>query len=173
MQSLGPFIGLLLNRPEKVQRKDGVPVNLHITNNPWKELKLTAQLFFSRDFLLIVPLIGQAVYTEAVMFTFESLWLSVRARALGSFLSGIVAIAAGNVLGVVLDQEKLSLKFRARSTFITILGLQGAWWIWATVLVTRYNVTKPNYDWVDDGFGRTFALFLFWVAGFQLNYMYL
>ena len=28
------------------------------------------------------------------------MWFSVRARALGSFLSGIVAVTAGNMLGV-------------------------------------------------------------------------
>jgi ABC-type nickel/cobalt efflux system permease component RcnA len=113
------------------------------------------------------------VYTEAVMFTFESLWLSVRVRALGSLLSGIVAIIAGNLLGAFLDRKAWSLKTRARGAFIVILGLQGAWWIWATILVTDYHKSKPTFDWVDPGFGKTFALFLFWVVGFQLNYMYL
>jgi MFS family permease len=173
LQALGPFAGLLLNKPSKVQRSDGVPVKLAITNDSWYEIKAVTKLFFSRNFLLIVPLIAQGVYTEAVMFTFESLWLSVRARALGSFLSGIVAIIAGNILGAFLDRKKWSLKTRARGAFFTILGLQGAWWVWATVLVTDYHRTKPTYDWVDAGFGKTFALFLFWVAGFQLNYMYL
>jgi hypothetical protein len=53
------------------------------------------------------------------------------------------------------------------------LGLQGAWWIWATILTTDFRRNKPTYDWVDKGFGKGFALFLLWVAGFQLNYMYL
>jgi hypothetical protein len=39
--------------------------------------------------------------------------------------------------------------------------------------VTEYHRTLPTYDWTDAGFGRGFALYLFWVAGFQLNYMYL
>lgn len=30
----------------------------------------------------------------------HSVWFSVRVRALGSFLSGIVAITSGNILGV-------------------------------------------------------------------------
>ncbi|KAE8440799.1 hypothetical protein EG329_006577 [Mollisiaceae sp. DMI_Dod_QoI] len=173
LQALGPFAGLLLNKPEKVQRTDGVPVKLAITGNAGAELKANAKLFFSRNFLLIVPLIAQGVYTEAVMFTFESLWFSVRARALGSFLSGIVAIIAGNLLGAFLDRKQISLKWRARGAFFVILGLQGVWWVWATVLVTDFRKTKPSYDWVDAGFGKGFALFLLWVAGFQLNYMYL
>lgn len=146
---------------------------MSIPNGVWKELKLTAQHFFSRDFLLIVPLIGQGVYTEAVMFTYQSLWFSVRARALGSFLSGIVAIIAGNLLGAFLDRQTISLKIRARGSFFTVLALQGGWWIWATILVTQFHKTKPTHDWVDPDFGKSFALFLFWVAGFQLNYLYL
>lgn len=173
LQALGPLMGLLVNKPSQVQRKDGVRVDMSITNGSLRELQLTAKLFFSKEFLLIVPLIGQGVYTEAVMFTYESLWFSVRARALGSFLSGIVAVVAGNLLGAFLDQQKLTLKTRARGSFFTVLGLQGAWWIWATVLVTDFNRTKPTYDWVDPGFGRAFVLFLLWVAGFQLNYLYL
>jgi hypothetical protein len=146
---------------------------MDIVQSSWLEMKATTKLFFSKEFLLVVPLIGQAVYTEAVMFTFSSLWLSVRARSLGSFLSGIVAIATGNALGAYLDRTSICLKTRARTAFVVVVVLQGAWWIWATVLVTDYHKTNPNYDWVDRGFGRTFALFLFWVAGFQLNYMYL
>lgn len=173
LQALGPFAGLLLNPPSKVQRTDGVPVRLSVTDSNWQEIKATTKLFCSRNFLLITPLIAQAVYSEAVMFTYQSLWFSVRVRALGSFLSGLVAMAAGNVLGGFLDSKRISLRNRSRGAFLTILGLQGGWWIWATILVTDFRITKPTYDWVDPGFGKGFALFLFWVAGFQLNYMFL
>lgn len=173
LQALGPFAGLLLNPPSKVQRTDGVPVRLSVTGSNWQEIKATAKLFCSRKFLLITPLIAQAVYSEAVMFTYQSLWFTVRVRALGSFVSGLVAMMAGNILGGFLDSKKISLRNRSRGAFLTILGLQGGWWIWATILVTDFYITRPTYDWVDPGFGKGFALFLFWVAGFQLNYMFL
>ncbi len=173
LQALGPFAGLLLNTPKQVQRSDGVQVQLAITGSAKTEMKLNTQLFFSKKFLLVIPLIAQGVYTEAVMFTFQSLWFSVRARALGSFLSGLVAIAVGNLLGAFLDRKGISLKRRARGAFVVILVLQGAWWIWATVLVTDFHTRKPTYDWADPGFGKGFTLFLLWVAGFQLNYMFL
>ena len=173
LQALGPFAGLLLNRPEQVEREDGVPVRLQITESPLVELKETAKLFFSKNFLLIVPLISQAVYSEAVTFTYQSLWFTVRVRALGSFLSGIVALLAGNLLGAFLDYTKLRLHTRARWAFFVIFGLQGAWWIWATILVTDFRKTQPTYDWVDPGFGRGFALFLFLIIGFQIQYLYL
>lgn len=173
LQALGPFTGLLLNKPSKVQRKDGIPVQLHVNNSVAYELKATAKLFFNRKFLVIVPFICQAVYTEAVMFSYQGLWFSVRARALGSFLSGIIALIIGNLLGAFLDTKSISLKTRTRAAFFFVVAWQGMCWIWATVNTTEFNKTNPTYDWLDPGFGKAFALFLFWVAGFQLNYMYL
>ncbi|KAJ5651227.1 uncharacterized protein N7484_004950 [Penicillium longicatenatum] len=173
LQALGPFAGLLLNSPSRVQRKDGVPVRLRVDNSVGFEIKQMIKLFLNRKFLLIIPFVCQAVYTEAVMFSYEDLWLSVRARALGSFLSGVIALIAGNILGSFLDNKSISLKTRTRSAFFFVVGWQGLCWIWATVNTTEFNKTNPVYDWVDPGFGKAFALFLFWVAGFQLNYMYL
>ena len=109
---------------------------------------------------------------------------------MGSFLSGIVAVIAGNILGVSalpsksrtegltgsqywLDRTKINLRTRARSAFFVVSILQGGWWIWATVLATRFRRTQPTYDWSDNGFGAAFALFLFLVIGFQINYLFL
>ena len=72
LQVCGPFAALLLNEPHNVQRTDGLKVHLAIVESPWYEIKATSKLFFSQNFLLIVPVIGQAIYTEPVMFTFES-----------------------------------------------------------------------------------------------------
>lgn len=137
-----------------------------------------------------------------------AVYFSVRARALCSFLSGIVAIISGNILGVsrsttclkgplwpvivssrlsnpdvmtrdltqpqaYLDHTRLSLKTRARGAFYLTQTLQCGWYIWATVLATHFRNTSPTYDWTDSGFGSPFALFLFLVIGFQLNYLYL
>ncbi|OGE53998.1 hypothetical protein PENARI_c007G01066 [Penicillium arizonense] len=173
LQALGPFAGLLLSTPAKVQRKDGIQVQLQVTNSIGFELKSMVKLFISQKFSLIIPLICQAVYTEAVMFSYEGLWFSVRARALGSFLSGVIALIIGNLLGAFLDTKRISLKARTRYAFFFVVAWQGMCWIWASVVTTEFNKTNPIYDWTDPGFGRAFVLFLFWVAGFQLNYMYL
>ncbi|KAH7067931.1 major facilitator superfamily domain-containing protein [Paraphoma chrysanthemicola] len=173
LQCIGPVVGLFLNRPSQVQRKDGKKVVLAILENPGFELKETTRLFFTKRFLLIVLWIGQAVFAEAVFFTYLALWFSVRARALGSFLSGIIAVICGNLLGQYLDRTKLSLRFRARSAFWVIVVLQGAWWLWATILVTEFKSSQPTYDWASPGFGRGFAVFIFLTAGFQMNYLFL
>lgn len=101
------------------------------------------------------------------------MWFSVRARALGSFLSGIIAVTCGNLLGSYLDRINIPLRTRTRSTFSVIVVLQGAWWLWATILVTEFRDSQPTYDWVSPGFGRAFAVFIFLTAGFQLNYLFL
>ncbi|KAI9172801.1 MFS transporter [Paramyrothecium foliicola] len=172
IQAVGPLVALLLNKPEQVERTDGVAVKLSIAESPWTEIKNTTKLFFTKRFLLLVLFIGQAVFAEAVFFTYLSLWFSVRARALGSFLSGIVAVTGGNILGVWLDRTSISLQKRARGAFWTIIVLQGAWWTWATVLVTRFRNTQPTYDWASENFGAAFAVFIFLTLGFQLNYMF-
>ncbi|KAI1206906.1 major facilitator superfamily domain-containing protein [Annulohypoxylon truncatum] len=170
LQSSGTLVALLLSNPSQVQRPNGTPVQLTILDNPWKEFKTTTKTFVTKKFLLIILWIGQGVYAEAVFFTYNSLWFSVRARALGSFLSGIVAVICGNLLGLWLDQHQISLKTRSRRAFAVIMTLQGAWWLWLTINVTEYRRTQPLFDWVDPGFGRAFAVFVFLVAGFQLNY---
>ncbi|OAF99392.1 uncharacterized protein CC84DRAFT_1232841 [Paraphaeosphaeria sporulosa] len=173
LQAAGPFVALLLNRPSKVQRKDGKKVELAILKDPWFEIKETTREFFTKNFLLIVLWIGQAVFSEAVFFTYLALWFSVRARALGSFVSGLVAVTCGNLLGWYLDNSRLSLRTRARTAFTVIVVFQGACWIWITVLVTRFRHTHPTYDWGSPGFGNAFAVFVLLTAAFQINYLFL
>ncbi|KAJ4377229.1 hypothetical protein N0V83_000052 [Neocucurbitaria cava] len=173
LQCIGPVVALFLNRPKKVQRKDGKKVQLAILENPWFEIKETTRLFFTKRFLLILLWIGQAVFSEAVFFTYLALWFSVRARALGSLLSGIIAVTCGNLLGAYLDRTSIALRIRARTTFWGIVVVQGAWWLWATVLVSEFRKTQPTYDWVDAGFGRAFGVFILLTVGFQMNYLFL
>ncbi|KAI5456904.1 major facilitator superfamily domain-containing protein [Mariannaea sp. PMI_226] len=173
LQAAGPLVALLLNRPEHVERKDGKKVELHIAKDPWFEIKKTTQLFFTKRFLLILLFIGQAVFAEAVFFTYLAEWFTVRSRALGSFLAGIIAVTCGNVLGLWLDRTSITLKVRARAAFWLIVILQGGWWTWATINVTKFNRSSPIYDWSSSGFGAAFAIFIFLSIGFQINYLYL
>ncbi|BGP38850.1 hypothetical protein JCM10450v2_002806 [Rhodotorula kratochvilovae] len=173
IQAVGPFTAFLLPPPHKVQRTDGLPVKLFVNNPILVELKETAKLFFSKKFLLIVPLITQAVFSESFNSTFLTLHYTVRARALGSFLSAVVCIIAGNLFGLLIDSKRLNLKQRARYSFFVVLGLQGAWWTWSIIINNEFRKTGAVYDWNDPGFGKGFGSFLFIAIGFQLNYMYL
>lgn len=72
IQAAGALVALLLNRPHHVQRQDGKKVQLTIVESPWYEIKATAKAFMRPQFLLIVLWIGQAVFSEAVYFTYLS-----------------------------------------------------------------------------------------------------
>jgi hypothetical protein len=70
LQCLGPAVGLFLTRPHKVQRRDGKKVELAILERPWYEINQMTKLFFTKKFLFILLWIGQAVFAEAVFFTY-------------------------------------------------------------------------------------------------------
>jgi MFS family permease len=72
IQAAGPLVGLFLTPPEKVERKDGKKVDLKISGSIWGELVATTKLLVSKKFLLVVLFIGQAVFAEAVFFTYLS-----------------------------------------------------------------------------------------------------
>ncbi|KAH8170328.1 major facilitator superfamily protein [Sarocladium implicatum] len=173
MQASGPIIALFLSPPEKVQREDGKKVQLSVAENPWYEIKATVKNFLRPKFLLLLVWIGQAVFSEAVYYTYIALWFSVRSRALASFISGIVAVISGNLLGQWLDSKRLSHRLKSRGAFWFIAITQGAWWVWITVNVTRFRQTRPVYDWSSPGFGAAFGVYVFLTVGFQLNYMFL
>ena len=72
LQASGPGVAMFLNRPAIVQRRDGRKVNLTIAQDPWYEIKATARLFCGKKFLSMILFIGQAVFAEAVFFTYLS-----------------------------------------------------------------------------------------------------
>ncbi|KAJ3543032.1 hypothetical protein NM208_g3790 [Fusarium decemcellulare] len=154
LQSLGPFMALLLNRPSKVQRADGKKVDLSIFDQPWQEFKATTRTFLRKEFLLLVLWIGQVCEQELWDPSYLALLLSSPATCSVFWL----------------DQNHIALKTRARWAYGTIMTLQGAWWIWLTVNVTEFRREQPLYDWSDPGFGKAFGVFIFLVSGFQLNY---
>ncbi|KIY44134.1 hypothetical protein FISHEDRAFT_51852 [Fistulina hepatica ATCC 64428] len=173
LQCLGPVCGLFLTSPSKLQRTDNVKVDMRSHRSTWTEFKLTAKLFAQPKarFLLIVPLIANYVYTESVMFTYLSLWFTVRARSLGSLVSGVAAGIAGNLMGRLLDNEKLSLKLRSRSAFFITVVVQGGLLSWNVANSYFFRKTLPTYDWDDAGFGNAFAMEVLQVANFQVCYL--
>jgi hypothetical protein len=71
-----------------------------------------------------------------------------------------------------LDRHKISLKTRARAGFAFFMTTRGAWWIWSTVMQTKYK-TSAALDWADADFGRYFALYVLLGASFQTHYLFL
>lgn len=83
-----------------MQRLDGKQVHLYTHTPIVRNIKETARVLFTKEFLLIIPLIAQAVFPEAYTNTFLATHFTVRARALGSFVAAWACIIVGNLTGV-------------------------------------------------------------------------
>lgn len=60
------------------------------------------------------------------------------------------------VFGCFVDTQRLSLKTRARGSYLFLTLLALLTWIWGLVLQIEFNkkTTTTKYDWVDPGFAR-------------------
>ncbi|CAI7666358.1 unnamed protein product [Penicillium crustosum] len=176
IQCLGLVIGPLLSNPEKVQRDDGThieaPRGIH-----WRvELREMWRLARSRSILLLVPLFWYFGWIQAYPGTYLATYFTVRARALGSFMSAVVGTLATWLGGSLVDLPWLkNRKHRAIVTFIVIALMNSATWIWAVIIQNEYRHTNPVLDWGNQRtFGRGFGLYLFERISLGLveNYIY-
>lgn len=172
LQCLGPFVAMLLSLPHQVQRRDRTPVLL--TLNPSVKLELLAmwQTITTKKVLLLLPLIWQTTFSEALIFTYAAENFTVRSRALGSLLGAIAAALACYLLGFLLDVSRWSLNVRARYGFIVIYAMQLAWWAWAIYTMHYYSQIKPTLDFGQSEWSRGFAVFVMLQIGFNLMYEY-
>ncbi|KDN52779.1 hypothetical protein K437DRAFT_148006 [Tilletiaria anomala UBC 951] len=174
LQALAPFAALLLSPPHKVQRTDGSPVFLEVTGSPTSQITELVKCLFRPKILLLLPLIWSGTFSEAVTGTFNATYFSVRSRALGSFLAAILAIIANCLLGAFLDFRRLTINQRAKIAYMLVYGLQGAYWIYAIVVMNNFHnrPEKPTFDWSDSSsdWGRGFGVYLMLQIGFNTCY---
>ncbi|PWN50005.1 hypothetical protein IE53DRAFT_115471 [Violaceomyces palustris] len=172
LQACGPFVAMLLSPPHKVQRKDRSPVYLNIESSTKKEIKSMLKLLASPNVLLLLPMIWQTTWSEALIGTYATNYFTVRSRALGSLLSAICASIANYLIGFFLDWKKPSMNLRGKWAFIVVYALQGGYWIWAIYIMNEFHnaATKPVLDWTSDGYGRAFALYIMLQVGFNMMY---
>ncbi|SJX65446.1 uncharacterized protein SRS1_15716 [Sporisorium reilianum f. sp. reilianum] len=172
LQCLGPLCAMLLSAPHKVQRTDRTPVYLHIEASTRRELVLVWKTLTRPRVLLLLPLIWQSTWSEALIGTYAVDYFTVRSRALGSLLSAVCASLANYMLGFWLDWKRPSVNTRARWSFGVIYTLQAAWWAWAIYIMHEYHTTtpKPTLDWSSPGYGRGFAIYIFLQIGFNVMY---
>lgn len=172
LQCLGPFCAMLLSPPHKVQRTDKTPVYLHIESSTRRELILMCKTITKPQVLLLLPIIWQSTWSEALIGTYAVNYFTVRSRALGSLLSAITASLSNYILGFFLDWKKPSINTRAKSSFIVIYGLQAGWWAWAIYIMHKYHNTtpKPTFDWTTPGYGEGFGAYIFLQIGFNVMY---
>ena len=101
-----------------------------------------------------------------------TLYFSVRSRALASLISAIAQVISTLLFGAFLDWKAISLNKRAVYGYVLMMALIGATWAWGIVVQHDYSLNKPALDWNDAGFGRGWALYIFWQINFSLTYNY-
>ncbi|KAF7588587.1 hypothetical protein BBP40_005506, partial [Aspergillus hancockii] len=176
IQCLGVVFGLFLSNPEKVQRDDGTRIEAP-RGVPWRqELAAMWRLARSKSILLLIPLFWYFGWIQAYPGTYLATYFTVRARALGSFLSAVVGTLATWLTGTLVDVPWVkSRQTRAVVTYVLIALLNSATWIWAVVIQNEYRHTRPLLDWADqETFGRGFGVYMFERISLSMveNYIY-
>ncbi|KAL8824330.1 MAG: hypothetical protein Q9191_005128 [Dirinaria sp. TL-2023a] len=138
LQACGPIVALLLNKPEQVERTDDLKVHLSIVESPWYEIQATTKLFFSKNFLLIVPLIGQAVYGSCHVHV----WISY-------FVVGEIARSEGEIVriaallrGIESAWQAVSYGLNAVPIFAQVGGVYLNFALWFLALVPAWLVIR-------------------------------
>ncbi|KAI1455959.1 MFS general substrate transporter [Annulohypoxylon moriforme] len=170
LQCLGPACSFLLTPPEKVVRRNGSRVQLSERIPDFEELKALIRVLLRKDFLLVLPYFIYVAWELPYISAYLSLYFSVRSRALASLISAVAQVVTTLLFGSFLDWTNISLEKRARYGYIAMMSLIGGCWIWGVIVQNGYTHHKPALDWDDDGFGRGWALYIFWQINFSLTY---
>ncbi|KIK69720.1 hypothetical protein GYMLUDRAFT_34120 [Collybiopsis luxurians FD-317 M1] len=156
----GPFIALLLSSPEKVQRKDGVRIQMRKAG--WRQtFSEWYRVICSPDILLLCPLFFTSWFYGSYTGTLQTQYMNVRTRALCAFMIPWGDIAGGFLIGHFLDNQRMSIKQRARWSWVGLMVLNLALWIWTAVVTKQLEDEQPVIDWTSGSlFGKTFILFV-------------
>ncbi|KAF7557797.1 hypothetical protein G7Z17_g407 [Cylindrodendrum hubeiense] len=134
------------------------------------QLKALGRLTRRKEILLLTPYFLYINWCLPYIGSYVSLYFSVRARALASLVAALAQIIASLLLGTFLDWAKFSVNARATGSFIAMMALIGGCWIWGTIIQREYTANPGGLDWVDDGFGRGWGLYILWQVNWVLTY---
>ncbi|KAG0657078.1 hypothetical protein C6P46_006667 [Rhodotorula mucilaginosa] len=163
LQVLALPFAFLISKPERVQRDDRTPVPLPPKTTVKEQLKALWKACSTQKVGVLLPVFFASWYYWGYSSSFLTLYFSVRARALASFLSAICGVFATTLLGFFLDSQRLSIAARARigaaATFTLFSGIL----IWAIVVQHQFTEHNPGkLDWTDTTgqFGKGFGLYV-------------
>lgn len=156
---IGPFLSLLLSKPEKVQRRDGVKITFRKMS--WsRTLYEFYKVVSSRSVLLLCPWFFTQWLYNAYVGTLQTQFFSVRTRALCSLLVPWGDIFGAFIMGHFLDHAKrLSINQRARFTWAFLMALTLGLWVWAAIISKQLEGHPSGIDWSSGAiFGKIFGL---------------
>lgn len=162
LQCLGLPLSFLISPPSKVIRPDGTKVD-----DPTKredaglgDFKKIWKLLKTKYIFLLLPLLVGFNWNNTYQGIYLTFYFSVRARALGSFLAGVVASLANIFWGWFFDYRGFSRRTVAKSTWGFFLVMMLAIFSWQVSNEKLYYSIEPRpaFDWESPGFGRAFAV---------------
>ncbi|GAA6042160.1 hypothetical protein JCM8097_004991 [Rhodosporidiobolus ruineniae] len=161
-------VAFLISPPEKVQRKDGSKIVLVSATgaagtSTKEQLKALWRTCCSQKIGVLLPVFFTSWWYWGYASTFLTLYFSVRARALASFLSAICGVIVSTLLGFFLDNQRMSLHTRAIAGAAISFSLFSGMLIWALVVQHQFTAHNPGkLDWTDTtgNFGKGFGLYI-------------
>lgn len=177
LQVLALPFAFLTSKPERVQRDDRTPVPLPPKTTVKEQLKELWKACSTQKVGVLLPIFFASWYYWGYSSSFLTLYFSVRARALASFLSAICGVFATTLLGFFLDSQRLSIAARARIGAAVTFTLFSGILIWAIVVQHQFTEHNPGkLDWTDKTgqFGKGFGLYVMLNAAGNCvqNYLY-
>ncbi|WVR07892.1 hypothetical protein IAU60_004935 [Kwoniella sp. DSM 27419] len=152
IEAVGFPVSFFIASPEKVRRSDGVPIILAAKKPLRVEMQLLWQAICHKRMLLLAPIAFYSYFLGGVMSTYLSLYFSVRARALSSFIVPASIVVFTGLFGhFVLDSKRMSQRTRAHVGFWTFIIPSLASFAWITVNQVHFQKSKPKYDWDSPG----------------------
>lgn len=105
-----------LSPPEKTVRPDGTRIVVEERTSARHQLKMLWKVATTRRIGLLLPIFFASWFYWGYASTYLTLYFTVRARALASFLSAVTGSLAGVLFGFFLDSQKLSIKVSIENT---------------------------------------------------------
>ncbi|KAI1380273.1 duf895 domain protein membrane protein [Hypoxylon crocopeplum] len=160
LECLGLPAAFLLSRTKRVIRSDGWGVPL-LPKKTWKqECKLLLLHHMERRTLLLIPIYILTYFGDGVWGTYLSLHFSVRARALHSLVTPLLAVLINPLFGMILDMKRFGPKRKATIAFWVWTIPSAAMLIWVMVNL-KWFTTQPDMlrlDYAQPTTGRWFSM---------------
>lgn len=175
LQCLGLPLAFLISNPKRVHREDGTQVVEDAKTTTKEQLRILWKTVSTRKVGVLLPIFFSSWFYWGYASSFLTLYFSVRARALASFLTAITGTLAATGLGFYLDSQRIPLATRARSAGIFVMVLFSGMLIWAIALQHEYTHHPPGkLDWTSKNFGRGFGFYVMINTSGNLlqNYLY-
>lgn len=103
-------------------------------------------------------------------------YFTVRSRALASFLTAVVGVAANMITGIVLDLKFVSRDTRSKFVYVVVLVFVTAAWTWNAIVETKLSrmAEPPAFD-LGDGpfFNSAFTVYMFFRFFYEVLQTYI